>query len=1453
MTAGAGSLRQAILDANANAGADTISFSLGSTGLAISLSSALPTITEQITLDGWTQSGYSGVPTVIIDGNGLIGDGLVLTSTADNSIIRGLVIRDFTGDGIQIDSGSTGNTIAGNYIGSFGVGGTDLGATERNTALGINLLGSNNTIGGTTAASRNLIGGNQSHGIRITGAGASSNVVLGNYIGTDATGLVDVGNSLNGIYIDSSATNNTIGGLTASSRNVISGNDNAGIAVDHAGTTGNVIIGNYIGLGADGTTARGNTHDGVHFNGAGSNTLGSTDSNGRNVISSNAINGVGVGDATSVTILGNYIGTDATGTVARGNASNGISVTGTASGTTIGGTATGSGNLIANNSGDGVLVSSSSSTAAAILGNSIYSNTEQGIDLGADDGLTYNDIGDVDSGSNALINFPILKTATSSGGSTTITGKVVALASTSYRVEFFSNSYGTQDTSGYGEARTYIGAVDVTTDASGIGVFSAVLSGVTLETGATVTATSSRLSTGTPVATSEFAGNIVANESNLMISGSYTGNSVDNRTIAGLGFRPEVIFVMSSNGSLVRTSTMAGDTTKVGGASMAVITDGIQSLTGDGFTIGTDSRANSSGVTYHWVAYGAGDNLDVGFYAGNGTSQTISNVGFQAETAFVIGESGSQTVFRTNQSANTFDLSNNGAYASSITSLGTDSFAVGNSVTTNQSAINYHYFAFNENTSYFKTGTYTGNGADNRNITGVGFESEFLIVKGTSVNNFAIGKTESTGYNTDANVAGATNQTQALQTDGFQVGSDATVNQNAVTYMYLAFRQHDAPLIVDTTSDSSDGTTISINALRASKGADGSISLREAIVATNNTRNVNATADAINFAINGTGVQTITVGATGLAAISDAVIIDAWTQSGWNNSPLIELNGNDTGTTKEGFDLVSGSSGSTIRGFIINRFTGNGIEINSSNNHVIEGNWIGLSNTGTAASANALRGLYAINSTGLTIGGTSTASRNVISGNTQQGIYFDNVDTSFVYGNYVGTNAAGTGDINGTTGNTAQSGFVLVNGSSGNQIGNTSLGGARNVFSGNNHYGVEIQSLTSTSNTVVGNFIGTDATGLAALGNTNGGFSFWGSGTGNLLGGNVVSGNLGVGILVGSGASGSQIQGNYVGVGVDGSMLVSNGSTGIFVGSSAVNTLIGTNADSTNDAAEANTVSGNGDGIVISDAGTTGTMIYGNYIGLTANGLVSRGNTWDGVRVANGATGTLIGGTGTARRNFIAANGQDGIQIDGEATDGNTIQNNWIGLAADGVTVLGNGGDGIFISGGADNTVIGGIGLGNVIMGARVVGIEIDGASTGTSILGNLIGINAAGTVIHGSGENGILLENGAASTTIGGTTAGQGNTIVDSGRLSSAWQSGIGLTSTAGSSNSIIGNSIYNNRGLGIDLGTIRCHGQRQSGPRLWCKQSAEHSCVDDRDNEPAPRSQSAALSTHWPARLAF
>ncbi len=1223
---GAGSLRQAITDANNNAGTDSIVFSVGSGSITISLSSVLPSITGTVILDGWTQPGFSSTPIIIIDANGVTGDGIVLTSTADNSVIRGLVLRDFVGDGIQINSGSSGNTIAGNYIGSFGAGGTDLGVNESNTAIGINILGDNNTIGGTTAASRNVIGGNQSHGIRITGAGAFSNIVLGNYIGTDATGLVDVGNSLNGIYIDSSATNNTIGGLTAASRNIIAGNDNAGIAVDNSGTTGNLIIGNYIGLGANGTTSLGNTHNGVHFNTSGANTVGSTDANGRNIISSNAIHGIGVDNATGVTILGNYIGTDATGTLARGNSGDGIRVLGTSSGTMIGGTTSGAGNLIANNTGDGILVSSSSSTAATILSNSIYANGEEGIDIGSDNGISVNDYLDSDTGSNGLLNYPILRTATTSGTSSVITGNVRGLASTTFRIDFFRTSYGQSDASGYGEAREYLGSTSVTTDSSGTASFSATLTNTAMYTGDRITATATvDLGSGSFGASSEFAGNIVANESNLMISGSYTGNGVDNRTISGIGFRPEVIIVMSSNGTAIRTSTMSGDSTKIGAAFTSVFSDGLQSLIGDGFTVGTNSLVNSNGVTYHWVAFGAGDNLDVGRYTGNGTSQSINSIGFQAETAFIFGEGGTQVVYRTNQSASTFDLSNNGTYTSAITAFGTNSFDVGNSSSTNQSSVAYHYFAFNESSNYFKTGTYTGDGTDNRNITGVGFEPEFLITKATSVNNFSIGKTESTGFNTDANVAGTTNQLQALQSDGFQVGNDAAVNQNGASYMYVAFGQHDPGLIVDTTSNTSDGTVTSLYALRASKGADGKISLREAISAANASRNGAFSIDAISFNIGNSGSnQTITITTSDLPSISDAIRIDGSTQPGFTNAPLISIVDGDS--RSNGLLLNTGSSGSTIRSLNFQGFGTAGINIVSGNN-TIAGNWIGTNAAGTAAAGN-YDGIALWSGDNNIIGGTSSADRNIISGNTNNGISAGGgADNTQILGNYIGTDKDGLSFISNPSHGIwyADSVGIVIGGNSANR---------RNVFVSDG-FGIEFNNVDNSF--IQGNYVGLAADGSTIFGNDWAGILIGNGSTGNLVGtnadgstdaaeGNVISGNY-IGVLIkDSGTTGNVVAGNLIGTDATGTLNRGNTTDGVRVESSAANNTIGGLAT-----AAGNTIAFNGrDGVRIESTAGIGNAILSNRIfsntslginlvGGTENGFgVTANDSGDGDLGANG-------------------------------------------------------------------------------------------------------------------------------------------------------------------------------------------------------------------------------------------
>jgi hypothetical protein len=119
----------------------------------------------------------------------------------------------------------------------------------------------------------NVIGHNGSNGVDIRDSGTTGNLVQGNLIGTDATGMVALGNQVAGVLIDQGAANNTIGGTTAAARNVISGNQTAGVQITDAGTTGNVVEGNYIGVDASGNNALGNGTFGVYVLSSG-NTIG---------------------------------------------------------------------------------------------------------------------------------------------------------------------------------------------------------------------------------------------------------------------------------------------------------------------------------------------------------------------------------------------------------------------------------------------------------------------------------------------------------------------------------------------------------------------------------------------------------------------------------------------------------------------------------------------------------------------------------------------------------------------------------------------------------------------------------------------------------------------------------------------------------------------------------------------------------------------------------------------------------------------------------------------------------------------------------------------------------------------------------------------------------------------------------------------------------------------------
>ena len=301
----------------------------------------------------------------------------------------------------------------------------------------------------------------------ISGSGTKSNTVAGNYIGTNKTGMTALPNTAAGISIFLGAQSNVIGGATATSRNVISGNLNQGITMSDTGTTLNQVSSNFIGTNAAGTAALSNAFSGVDiFTGAASNIIGGTGKG--NVISGNGNYGLSIsGPGTSLqTVQGNFIGLNATGSAGIGNSYSGIILFNGAQSNLIGDTVSGDANLIAFNGISGIDVFDSTTTGNDFNANSIFSNNALGINLvgGSEDGfgVTANDPQDADTGPNQLQNYPVL---TSANSSAVIQGSLNSVPNKPYRVDFYSSP--SADPSGFGEGQTWIGAVNVTTDGTG--------------------------------------------------------------------------------------------------------------------------------------------------------------------------------------------------------------------------------------------------------------------------------------------------------------------------------------------------------------------------------------------------------------------------------------------------------------------------------------------------------------------------------------------------------------------------------------------------------------------------------------------------------------------------------------------------------------------------------------------------------------------------------------------------------------------------------------------------------------------------------------------------------------------------------------------------------------------------------------------------------------------------
>ena len=479
---GAGSLRQAILDANALPGADRIEFAIPGAGVqTITPLTALPTITDAVVVDGYTQPGASpntlatgsdAVLLVELDGNGGGFNGLRVTAGA--STLRGLVVNRFN---IGIALAGANDEVHGCYVGVDPSGTLDRG----NTAAGIivDTLGADDVrIGSAAPADRNVVSGNDDLGIRSIGDRTN---VVGNYVGTDAAGTASIGN-VTGIVIAGNdgvvgGANATPGGACGGACNLISGNSGAGLFVDRflGSVVGVDVRGNYVGTDVTGLAALPNER-GIGLGNAQQTTVGAAAGTAadRNVVAGNTGRGIFMMrtrtfPTTSLnTVARNYVGLGASG-APLGNGGNGIDLSDAFENELIG-------NVVAHNGGTGIYVASGVLLPPTGHGrnrmqrNSIFANGGIGIDLSAMGvtGPTPNDTGDADNGNNGaneLQNYPILDSATTVLGTTEVTGRFNSLPSTTFRIELFGSS--TCDTSGFGEAEAFLGDLLVTTDASG--------------------------------------------------------------------------------------------------------------------------------------------------------------------------------------------------------------------------------------------------------------------------------------------------------------------------------------------------------------------------------------------------------------------------------------------------------------------------------------------------------------------------------------------------------------------------------------------------------------------------------------------------------------------------------------------------------------------------------------------------------------------------------------------------------------------------------------------------------------------------------------------------------------------------------------------------------------------------------------------------------------------------
>lgn len=515
-TGGGCTLRAAITEANLHAGPDTVAFAIPGTGArTINLGSSLPTLSDATggtTIDGYTQPG-SAPNTLLLASNAVIrieirsasatvGWQALAISSPDN-VVRGLSMYSNWRSITFAGPNAARNAVVGNFIGTNAAG--TFRTAEWNFANGgiyLNGGAHDNELGRPPLADRNVISGNPASGIYHVGDETRFNVTRNNVIGLTPSGTGRLANRLEGVDFNTGATDNVVGGLEPRERNVISGNTANGVEMSHGNSVRRTrVIGNLIGTDVTGAFSASYTvnsnwgigiEDGVTDTYVSHNVVGNGNRGGIH------INGYTQGTTRGTIVRDNLVGISLTGAAIPNNVF-GIGISLDANTAQIG-----PGNVIANNP-VGVSVGDIRNQAISIIGNSIYNNTELGIDLRPDARVTANDFGDTDTGANGYLNFPALTSATPSA--------VKGAACAGCTAEVFIADSGAN---AYGEGRTFLGSAVVGTDGrfnipvTGLGVGQHVTSTATDQAGNTsefslnIPVTAAALPAGTIIATDTY-------------------------------------------------------------------------------------------------------------------------------------------------------------------------------------------------------------------------------------------------------------------------------------------------------------------------------------------------------------------------------------------------------------------------------------------------------------------------------------------------------------------------------------------------------------------------------------------------------------------------------------------------------------------------------------------------------------------------------------------------------------------------------------------------------------------------------------------------------------------------------------------------------------------------------------------------------------------------------------